>query len=494
MKKIATLITALFLLVSCDDTFDINRDPDLLPPGQAYATILPAGIAGVVGAQGSYYALIGGFWSQFWTQNNTSNQYKNIDQYSIGTNDYQVGWTAMYDALNDIRVVKAKALKEGNNNYYLIATVLEVQASQVMTDLYDDIPYTEANNPLFLQPKFNTGKEAYDLMIADLKSALAKDQSASVGDVPGKDDFIFNGNMENWTKYGNTLLLKLHMRLTQVNPTLAQSGITALINSGAQFLDVDAAMTQFEDAADRSNPLYESDRRQLNTTLNLRASKTLYSYLAINADPRKDKYYGVGQPNNQGDFLNTATGLSLVTLFPKTPVYLISAEESYFLQAEALTRYYAGAGAKEKYDLGVQANFAKYNTETKVVNPDGTTSTVPAVGNANNILAAGGKYEFPATGTAAQIEAIITQKWIASFPGNGYESFLEQNRTGFPKESAVKQSNEAYIPGQLATSVETVLGANQFPRRIILPNTVKSRNPNAPALKKIIDPVWWDVN
>lgn len=88
MKKIATLITALFLLVSCDETFDINRDPDALPPGQANSTIFPAGIAGLAGAQGSYYAIIGGFWSQFWTQNPTSNQYRDIDSYSIGANNY----------------------------------------------------------------------------------------------------------------------------------------------------------------------------------------------------------------------------------------------------------------------------------------------------------------------------------------------------------------------------------------------------------------------
>jgi hypothetical protein len=162
MKKIATLITALFLLVSCDESFDINRDPDSLPPNQANSTILPAGIAGLAGAQGSYYALIGGFWSQFWTQNTTSNQYKDIDQYSLGTNDFQTAWTAMYDALNDIRVVKKQAETEGNWNYYLIATVLEVEASQIMTDLYDAIPYAEANNPNILQPKFNSGKETYD--------------------------------------------------------------------------------------------------------------------------------------------------------------------------------------------------------------------------------------------------------------------------------------------------------------------------------------------
>lgn len=475
MKKIATILTALFLLVSCDDTFDINKDPDALPPRQANSTILPAGIAGLAGAQGSYYAIIGGFWSQFWTQNNTSNQYKNVDSYSIGTNDYQAGWTAMYDALNDIRVVKAQALAEKNWNYYLIATVLEVEGSQIMTDLYDAIPYTEANNVNILQPKFNTGKETYDLMIADLKLALSKDLSTSVGSVPAADDFLFKGKMSDWTKFGNTLLLKLHLRLTEVNPSLAESGIKALINSGAQFLDVDAAMTQFEDAADRSNPLYESDRRQLNSTLNLRASKTLYTYLSVNQDPRLSKYYGAGNPNNQGDFENTATGLSLVTLNATSPVFFISKEESCFLQAEALTRYFAGVGAKAKYDTGVTAGITRFG------------------GTATTLLSAGGKYEFPSTGTAAQIEAIITQKWIASFPGNGYESFIEQNRTGYPKVSSVPQISESYIPGQFSVSVENVTGG-KFPKRIVLPNTVKSRNPNAPALQAITVPVWWDVN
>nr|WP_294925969.1 SusD/RagB family nutrient-binding outer membrane lipoprotein [uncultured Flavobacterium sp.] len=487
MKKIATLITALFLLVSCDESFDINRDPDALPPGQANSTILPAGIAGLAGAQGSYFALIGGFWSQFWTQNTTSNQYKNIDQYSIGTNDFQLAWTAMYDALNDIRVVKRQAEAEGNWNYYLIATVLEVEASQIMTDLYDAIPYAEANNPNILQPQFNSGKETYDLMIADLKLALSKDLSTSVGTAPGKDDFIFNGKMSNWTKFGNSLLLKLHLRLTEVNPALAESGIKTLIDSGAEFLDVDAAMTQFEDAADRSNPLYETDRRQLNTTLNLRASKTLYLYLQANDDPRLEKYYGEGNPNNQGDFENAASGLSLVTLYAKTPLYFMSAEESYFLQAEALVRYYGGAGAKGKYDLGVAANFAKYNTATTI-----PRETDP-IGSPDALLATGGVYEFPATGTEAQIEAIITQKWISSFPGNGYESFLEQNRTGYPKESSIPQSNENYIPGQFVVSVENVTN-DLFPRRLVLPNTVKTRNPYAPTISKITTPVWWDIN
>lgn len=490
MKKIISILTLAVLLTSCEETFDINRDPDSLTPGSIKnSTILPAGIAGLAGAQGSYFALIGGFWSQFWTQNQTSSQYKTIDAYTIGTNDLNGAWTAMYDALNDIRTVKARSLAEGNWNYYLIATTLEVQASQIMTDLYGDIPYTQANNIAFLQPKFETGTEVYNLMIADLKLALSKNLDSSVGEVPGNDDFIFTGNMTNWTKYANTLLLKLHMRLTEVNPTLAESGIKALVNSGAQFLDVDAAMTQFEDAPDRSNPLYETDRRQLNTTLNLRASLTLHSFLSANADPRLNKYYGPGVGLIQGDFAASpvTANPSLVTIYPKTSVYFISAEESYFLQAEALARYFAGVGAKEKYDLGVAANFAKYNTATTVA------PITEAIGSADTFLAAGGKYQFPTTGTAAQIEAIITQKWIASFPGNGYESFLEQNRTGYPRVSTVAQDDDTYIPGQLSLSIENTTGG-KFPKRIVLPSNVKSRNSNAPELSPITTPVWWDIN
>lgn len=476
MKKIISILTVVLLLTSCEDTFDINRDPDSLSADQiANSTILPAGIAGLAGVQGSYYALIGGFWSQFWTQNPTSSQYKTIDAYSIGTNDYNGAWTAMYDALNDIRTVKTKSLAEGNWNYYLIATTLEVQGSQIMVDLYGDIPYSEANNVAFLQPKFETSEEVYNLMIADLKMALSKNLSASVGETPGNDDFIFGGDMTNWTKYANTLLLKLHMRLTEVNPTLAESGIKGLINSGAEFLDVDASMTQFEDAPDRSNPLYESDRRQLNTQLNLRASLTLHSYLTANADPRLAKYYGAGVGLIQGDFETTTANPSLVTLNPTTAVYFISAEESSFLQAEALERYFGGNGAKAKYDLGVKQAMSKFDSD------------------ASTFVASGGAYAYPTGTLATKIEAIITQKWIASFPGNGYESFLEQNRTGYPRVSAVAQNDEAYVPGQLSVSIENTTGG-LLPKRIVLPSNVKSRNSNAPELQKITVPVWWDVN
>lgn len=478
MKKIFIFISALALFSSCsDEDFDINRDPDNLN-NAPFSRQFPAGVAGVAGGQGAYYALIGGFWSQLWTQSNVSNQYKEIDDYSIGTLDYNAGWTAMYDALGDLRDIKRRAADQGNWNYYLMATTMEVHASQIMADFYDQIPYEEANNINFLQPRFQPGEEVYEQMIADLQEALSYDLSTSQGETPGSDDFLFGGNMANWTAFANTLLLKLHIRQTEVNPTLAQQGITALYNSGAQFLDTDAAMTQFENAPDRSNPLYETDRRQLNVQTNLRASRTTYSFLQENSDPRLDDFYGPGAPLNQGDFNSTVGGssVSVVNLSAETPVYFLSREESLFLQAEALERYFGGAGAKELYDAAVVTAFSRWSE------------------NGSSFVAAGGAYEYPSGGDfETKLKAIITQKWLASFPGNGHEAFFEHNRTGYPEISPVPQTSESYQAGEWAYSVTGTTGG-EFPKRLVFPENVRSRNQNAPDIIPNTVPVWWDVN
>jgi Starch-binding associating with outer membrane len=167
MKKyiISTIILAI-TLTGCNTDLDINRDPDLLDPNSApLSAQLPPSITGIIGTEGASFAIIGGMWSQYWTQSNAANQYKDIDNYSIGTSDYNIAWDGMFDALGDVRNIKRRALAEGNWKYYLIATTLEVQASQVLTDFYGSIPYKEASNKDILTPKFNTGEEVYTFMI-----------------------------------------------------------------------------------------------------------------------------------------------------------------------------------------------------------------------------------------------------------------------------------------------------------------------------------------
>ncbi|TGD57080.1 SusD/RagB family nutrient-binding outer membrane lipoprotein [Flavobacterium humi] len=476
MKKlIISLLTISATFTACTD-LDINRDPDLLDPNKApFSAQLPAGISGLAGGEGASLAIIGGMWSQYWTQSNAANQYKDIDNYSIGTSDYNFAWDAMYDALGDIRNVKRRAANEGNWKYYLIATTLEAQASQILTDYYGSIPYKEANNKDILAPAFNTGEEVYTFMIEDLNDALSKDLSQSVGETPGADDFIFGGNMANWTKFANTMKLKIYMRQTNSSRSaIADAGINQLLTSGVAFLDVDAAMTQFADAINQSNPLFEYNNRRLNVATNLRMSTTMFSQLDDNSDPRRAKYYLAGNALNQGDYTNPvgAGTIAVVDLHATTPVLFMSKEESLFLQAEAMERYNGGVGAQALYNAAVTANFARYGLTP------GTLLT--------------GAYAYPTAGTFSQkLEAIITQKWIASFPGNGFEGFFEKNRTGFPVTSAVPQSNAGYVAGQFAYAVNGTT-AGLFPRRIVYPLSERNANPNAPTLQPITSPVWWD--
>src|SRR5690606_14083492 len=118
--------------------------------------------------------------------------------------------------------------------------------------------------------------------------------------------------------------------------------------------------------------------------------------------------------NHQGDFNNPDPALADISVARATavdPVHFISEAESYFLQAEALERYYAGAGAKDMYDKGVEAAFAQYGV----------------AGQAAYFTAAGGVYAYPVGDFETKLEAIIVQKW-ASFPGaHALEGFIEKN-------------------------------------------------------------------
>jgi len=476
--KLKILFVTLIIISSCDYDTDINKDPDLLAPEDLpMSSQLPTSITGIMASAGTYYAIPAGMWSQFFTQSALANQYRTIDDYSLTNSSPLVngGWAQMYDALTDIRNIKANALTESNWNYLLIATTLEVYASQLLTDFYENIPYSEANNPAILNPSFQSGEEVYNLMVADLKNALAKDLSSSSQDeIPGTDDLLFGGDMDNWERFANTVLLKLYLRQSNARPSVAEDGIRTLINSGANFMETAVAIESFSDEAGKSNPLYENERRQLNVGTNLRASSTLGTYLNSNNDTRLSSYYDGTTFQEQGDFEEDANGVaSLPILNYDDPFYFITEAESYFLQAEARVRYFGGTGAQELYEDGVTAAFSRWGLD------------------ASTFIATGGNYEYPNGTNEENIEAIILQKWVDLFPGSGFESFIEQNRTGYPQLSSVATTDPTYIPGQYTYSVEGTTGG-LLPRRFEYPSDELSRNGNSPStLIDITEKTWY---
>jgi len=487
--KITRILALGLLLVmgatGCKKALDINTSPN--SPDLDKGTpelVFPAGVASTAGTIGAEYAVLGGIWSQYWAQSAVASQYRNIDSYNLSQSDFNGRFDEVFSgALNDYQFTIRSAEESEKWKYFLMATVMKAYTYQVMVDLYDQVPYSEAlQGQANLTPKWDAGADVYNGLLAELDNALSKDYTS--GPPAGPADLVFGGNaaaISKWVSFANTLKLKMYLRMVYANPTLAETGIKSLIDADASFLTEDAALTTFLNEPNKDNPLYEWNNRTLGAN-NLRASKTFLSWLQANGDPRLVSYFGAGPTYmaiNQGDFANTDVTLanaSIAQLSPTDPVHFISVAESYFLQAEALERFYGGAGAKAAYDAGVTAAFAQEGLEAE----------------AADFIAAGGGYEYPSTGTFEQkLEAIIVQKW-ASFPGShALEGFFEKNRTGYPRTSTVYSTEASYVPGQFVVSKSSFIG-NTLPRRLIFPDSERKTNPNTPTIVPLNQKVWWD--
>jgi len=494
------ILFAAITTVGCKKVLDINKSPNTPGREQANAKLVfPSAVMATAAQIGGEYAILGSIWGQYATQSAFANQYRTWEQYNLNGLDFERSYEGLFArSLPNLQLIIDQAREQKNWNFFLMATVMKAYTTQVLVDLYGDIPFTEAlQGAGNLNPKFDDGYTIYKSLLDSLDAALAKDFTASTNipaghadivfpgsgstDIAADADWISSGNINRWKQFANTLELKMYLRMVNKKPAEAQAGIQKLYNSGAQFLTVDAGVGGFINEPGLENPMYEQNIQGQNTSTNLRASYTLASFLKVNADPRITYFYGSASPTSmhQGDYLNTDPAYGTVpTLAERStdPVMFISAAESYFLQAEARERYFAGAGAKALYDLGVQTSFVNMG------------STVAA---ANTLLA--GNYAY--TGTSEQkIEEIITQKWISLGYGVHYlEGYFERNRTGYPKTSPVYSTDPLYVPGQFVVSKNSVLGAGLFAKRLPYPNEERTGNPNTPASVPLSTPVWWSL-
>ncbi|HEY0770455.1 MAG TPA: SusD/RagB family nutrient-binding outer membrane lipoprotein, partial [Sphingobacteriaceae bacterium] len=475
--KSGMFLIAMVLVTSCEKTLDINESPN--NPGIENATpevLFPTAVISTAAGTGGQLAAVGGIWAQFYTQSATASQFRQAEAYNLTNVDeeFNLSYEELYTgALNDYQLAIQKSQERGDWRYNLMATVMKAYTFAFLVDLYDKIPYSQAlHGQAKIQPAFDDGYTVYVALLAEIDAALAKDFSSSPLSAAQKiTDFVFNGDMDKWERFANTLKLKMYLRMVNAKPAEAEAGIKSLYSAGAKFLTTNAGVSTFPGSPDRSNPFYEFNVRRLNVTTNIRASYTFTSWLGVNNDPRVSFYFGTTNPISihQGDYAApTAAEPSYpnATVFvqsPTDPVWFITAAESYFMQAEALERYYGGTGAKAMYDAGVTAAFALVGMTP------GTLLT--------------GAYAYPTGGTFEQkLEAIIVQKWASLAAGShAMEAFFEHNRTGYPRISPVYSKNAAYVAGQLVYSANGVTGAGNFPKRFLFPDYERSRNSNTPA-------------
>ncbi|WP_232066405.1 SusD/RagB family nutrient-binding outer membrane lipoprotein [Hymenobacter sp. BT18] len=481
----SSLLLGSVALTACEDFLDVNENPNY-PKSVGVDIVTPSGQGTVAYIMGNQFQVAGNFWAQHFSQSLVANQYKNLDKYQITESGYDGPWQTLYaGALNDFKYVKDRA-KGDSVNYAAMAGIMQAYTFQVLTDGFDKVPFTDALKGLGnTSPKFDEGPVVYDGIIKLIDDAVA--QINDDNEIVHDEDLVFQGDMEKWRRFANTLKLRVYIRQIYARPEVSEAGIRALYASGAEFLEADEdASVQFEGTTSRSNPLYQTDVTGT-TANNIAASQTIIDYLVETQDPRIDYLFQHpgATPNPNSPHRGIQQGLAGIVGAPTTaltsfsrpnyqtggifaknaPVILMSGVESLFLQAEAAARGLAtGATAKSLYEQAITASF----------NKAGVTDAAEV-----NAFLEGEMVDYDNTSDLeSKIDRIITQKWVALGGTQGFEIWSELRRTGYPSF--------------IEPSISSILPDGVIANRFLYPLSESQRNPNYPGLVRAEVPVWWD--
>ena len=125
----------------------------------------------------------------------------------------------------------------GDVNHVAIAMILRTHAFLIMTNLWGDIPYTEANQGTVddgdnLTPVYDLQSNIYPALIADLTAAIGMmNLSQSNSDIAGFD-LMYGGDMTLWQKFAYSLMLRMYMNMSNVDPIGAEAGLRSIIDAG----------------------------------------------------------------------------------------------------------------------------------------------------------------------------------------------------------------------------------------------------------------------
>lgn len=333
---------------------------------------------------------------------------------------YNNPWEQLYSNLANLKVCIEKCSEGGEEeeNYYGlgIAQVLTAYNLALLTDLFGDVPWTEALQPgVIYTPKLDSQESIYEVIFNLLDSAIDNFDKDCQYDM-GNQDFFYKGDIDKWIKFAYGLKARYTMHL------LFRAGDkNAELNNVLEFAD-----KSFESAADEAKFVYDGvaatspfyqffkDRDYLG------ASMSFDNLLVSREDPRDTIYYvkypGTdafvaaenGKPVQQQGYYGIS-GISNKT----APTYLLSYHEIEFLKAEAYARLGKIDEAKAACENGVTAACAKVNVN---VAEDAVAEYVTKV--KNNM----------GSSVANAVKEIETQKYIAFFEEEAVEAYNDIRR------------------------------------------------------------------
>ncbi|MGQ0738292.1 MAG: SusD/RagB family nutrient-binding outer membrane lipoprotein [Bacteroidota bacterium] len=392
-------------------------------------------------------------------------------------------------------------------NMHQIARIMKVMIFHRITDIYGEVPYTEAGLGFYdriFTPKYDKQQDIYLNMLKELDEAgTALDASA---DKPGAGDLIYGSAPDvitKWRKLANSLMIRLGMRLTKIDAVAAKIWVEKGYSKGPMTSNSDNAMIVHDATGGRqtvnrnSNILGDNGEWKACQNGEVYLSRTFINFLKNNNDPRLQFFAKVrasgssvpasqiGLPNGYdqnggatdistapgypGSISNYSTIRSDIFLATAGPTVLATYGQQELLLAEAAKRGWSvGAAAAVHYTKGVTAamqQLAQYNAVAAVAPGDIAAYLV-------------------ANPYADSYDQINTQYWVASFL-DWYEVWANWRRSGFPALTPVNYTGNAT--------------GGQIPRRMLYPASEASANGTnfqeaitRQGTNNFLTRVWWD--
>ena len=445
------------------------------------------------------------------------NQVADFDRYQLLLVGFDDTWNRFYSSsiFNANQLIRIGD-QASSPAYTGIAKLLRAYNYAVVTDLWGDVPYSQAALGLDnLAPRFDKQEDIYKgnagsgiTSLFDLVREGLADLDKPSSLTPSRlDDPIYSGNLTNWKKMGNTLLLKLANTINRRDPALSASVIAEVMAKPAGSIITSNAedfQLPFGSASGNQNPIF---------TFNFTArandqflSQRLLDSMRTKNDPRLPFFFtstpavGTTTPSNTtgtlttlpnpaaaGTFLTftgynngsqaasptdvalrSRPGVYQVGTSGEAPIRLITNFQRAFILAEAALTTPSIGNAETLYQEGIRQSMLKAGVTAANVTSYFTAN--PSVVSLSLLPADREK----------SLNKIITQKWIA-WVGNGYEPYNDYRRTGFPR---------LVVPQNAGGDDPT-----KVPARLPYPTQENSSNSaNAPGNVPTNTPVWWDID
>ncbi|ABQ07560.1 MULTISPECIES: SusD/RagB family nutrient-binding outer membrane lipoprotein [Flavobacterium] len=505
MKIKHILIAALtgFSVVSCTENFDeLIKDPVALAPNPAgqltFTQLCMSGDGYYQHRTNLIYS--GGFvqhYSGSWAVTEYGSKFKKVDEYATAL------WRNVYanELKNVVDIIKNTSNDPAASNMNAVAKIMKVMVAQRLTDIYGDVPYSEAGlgfSQGIVTPKYDKQQDIYNSFFKDLDESFTQ-LNASGGSVKG--DLFYNGDISKWKKLANTMRLRLAMRISEVSPAEAEKQAKAAFQNGVFESNDDNCLMHHLDFPFNDNPATLDFRGNglsygfISDEHGDHFSSLLIDYLRDNGDPRlkmlaTPKTGSVnGGPIGPGEELyegvrpgvfrwevvggsNAASGIQPYLKLRTTPFLHVSYSESQLLLAEAAYRGWVAGSAADFYKKGVEAGIKQLEVYGAA---PASQASIDAYVNAKP-LAAG-----------TEKEQIGTQLWI-TYLFNSIEAYSNWRRTGYPHLLPITNSDSQT--------------GGVVPTRLYYPNDEMQKNEKnyMEAVQRMggtndwTGKVWWDVN